>query len=185
MGVESVRDGRWTTHCEGTAVVSTSLNHNGVTTQAGTSNRHKITKEYSRTTTFDSIKSVGSDPYQLHPLTIYRCLQHALESAASGEQYGAGVKVAEFDEFRVWTSEERTCGGNWKAHAVDRGARLEDQVVACVDLDLEDENGAVTSSFRGLRVVGSEGETHEAFDADMPPPEPNARVPAFLRPLLG
>lgn len=185
VAVESVRDGHWTSHCEGTAVVSTSLDHNGVTAQAGESNRHKVAKKDSRTTTFESIKSVGSDEYQLHPLTIYRCLQHALASAASGEQHGGGAKVAEVDEFRVWSSDKRICGGNWTAHAVDRGARLEDQVVACVDLDLEDKTGVVASSFRGLRVMRCEGEPREAFDADIPPPEPNARVPAFLRPLLG
>ncbi|KAH8770753.1 hypothetical protein F5883DRAFT_520559 [Diaporthe sp. PMI_573] len=95
-----------------------------------------------------------------------------------------GLKVAEVEEFRVWSSGERTSGGSWTAHAVNQDVSLEDQV-ACVDVDLEDETGAVASALVGLQVMRCEGEVHEAFDMDLPPPEPNARVPAFLRPLLG
>lgn len=180
--VESVRDGQWTTHCEGTAVVGTNLNHNGLALQTNGSNLHKLKKSSSRTTTLDRITREDSDPYQLHPLTIYRCLQHALASTESEEHCG-GVKIAEVKEFKLWSSEERKSVGQWTVHAVDNSGWLEDQE-ACVDVDLQDEAGNVTSTFKGLQVVRCEGETHEAFDINVPPPERNARVPAFLRPLL-
>ena len=197
VGIESVRDGRWTTHCEGTAVVSAHMNYNGWTPQTNGSNFHKHTKDYLHsTTTLDRITREDSDPYQLHPLTIYGCLQHALASAAMEEHAGNGgsgdirpasadgLKITDVEEFRVWSSGERMGVGGWTAQAVNRGVRLEDQV-ASVDIELKDETGAVASILRGLQVTRCKGEMHEAFDKDLPPPEPKARVPAFLRPLLG
>lgn len=184
VGIESVYDGRWTTHCEGTAVIESKPAHNGLTTQASGSNPNKLAEKCSRTATLDRIAREDSDPYQLHPLTIYGCLQHALASAAPGEQHGGGAKVAEVEEFKLWRSGERTCEGNWTAHAADRDVLLEGQV-ACVDVDLGDEGGVLASTLRGLQVVRCEGEPREAFDADIPPREKNALVPAFLRPLLG
>lgn len=180
--IESVRDGQWTTHCEGTAVVGTKLNQNGLTLQTNGSDLDKLTKSSSRSATLDRITREDSDPYQLHPLTIYRCLQHALASTES-EEHCSGVKIAEVKEFKLWSSEERKSVGKWTIHAVDNSGWLEDQE-ACLDLDLKDEAGNVASTFKGLQVVRCEGETHEAFDINVPPPERNARVPAFLRPLL-
>lgn len=180
--VESVRDGQWTTHCEGTAVFGTNLNHDGLTLQTNGSNLHKLNKSSSRTTTLDRITREDSDPYQLHPLTIYRCLQHALASTES-EEHGGGVKIAEVEEFKLWSSEQRKSVGKWTVDAVDHSGKVEDQV-ACVDVDLKDEAGAAASTFKGLNIVRCEGEGLEAFDPNAPPPERNARVPAFLRPLL-
>lgn len=180
--IESVRDGHWTTHCEGTAVIGTNLDHSGLTKQINGAGPHKLIGDDSRTTTLDRVTGDDSDPYQLHPLTIYRCLQHALASTES-EKHGGGVKISEVEEFKLWASDERKSLGKWTVHAVDHSARVKDQV-ACVDVDLKDEAGAVASTFKGLQVVRCEGETHEAFDTNVPPPERNARVPAFLRPLL-
>lgn len=196
VGIESVRDGRWTTHCEGTAAVSASLHQNGSTTQNGDAQKLNGNCSHS-TSTLNRITPKDSDPYQLHPLTIYGCLQHALASAASTRQHGqgcdgggdlkpgskVGLKIAAVEEFRVWSSEKRTFGGDWTVHAANRDVKLEDQV-ACVDLGLKDETGAVASTLLGVHVTGCEGEVYEAFDTDLPPPEPNARVPTFLRPLL-
>lgn len=95
-----------------------------------------------------------------------------------------GLKILEVEEFRVWSSEEQTSAGHWKVHAVGREVGPEEQVSACVDVDLEDEAGAVACTLRGLQVVRCEGEALEAFDTSVPPREPNALVPAFLRPLL-
>lgn len=180
--IESVRDGQWTTHCEGTAVVGSNLNQNGLTLQTNGSNLHKLTKSSGRTTTLDRITREDSDPYQLHPLTIYKCLQHALATTKSVEHSGS-VKIAEVEEFKLWSSEESKSVGKWTVDAVDHSGKVEDQV-ACVDVDLKDETGAAASTFKGLNVVRCEGETLEAFDTNVPPPERNARVPAFLRPLL-
>lgn len=180
--VESVRDGQWTTHCEGTAVVGAKLNQNGSILHTNGPDFHKPSKSFSRMTTLDGITREDSDPYQLHPSTIYGCLQHALSATAS-QNNGGGVKVAEIEEFKLWSSEERKSVRKWTVHAVDHSGRFEDQV-SCVDIDLEDEAGAVASAFKGLQVVRCEGETYEAFDTNVPPPERNARVPAFLRPLL-
>lgn len=191
VGIESVRDGQWTIHCEGTAVSSTRPDQTRSATQTSGPNPDTLIK-HDRTATLNRITREDSDPYQLHPLTIYGCLQHALASAAP-EKHGnnggnpnlgstVGLMVSEIDEFRVWSGRERT-RGDWTVHAIDRAETSGDQV-ACVDVDLEDENGAVASTLRGLRVTRCE-ETHEAFVADVPPPERNARVPAFLRPLLG
>lgn len=193
VGIESVRDGRWTTHCEGTAVVKTSLNQNGTITQTNGSDLDKTTKNYSRTTTLDRITREDSDPYQLHPLTIHGCLQHALASAASYKHQNGdgdlkmsssvGFKVAEIEEFKVFSGGEET-RGDWTAHAINRSATPGDQV-ACVDVDLKDETEAVASTLRGLQVMRCEEETQDAFDNDLPPPDPKARIPPFLRPLLG
>lgn len=180
--VESVRDGQWTTHCEGTAVVGAKLNQNGSILHTNGPDFHKLSKSSSRTATLDRITREDSDPYQLHPLTIYRCLQHALAANASPNN-GGGVKVAEVEEFKLWCSKERKSLGKWTVDAVDHSGKGEDQV-ACVDVDLKDEAGAAASTFKGLNVVRCEGETLEAFGANVPPPERNARVPAFLRPLL-
>ncbi|KAK7731959.1 hypothetical protein SLS63_005257 [Diaporthe eres] len=193
VGIESVRDGRWTTHCEGTAVVSTHPARNGSTTENSGPDLDASAKKSSRTTALDRITREDSDPYQLHPLTIYGCLQHALASATSDKNTGGGggdskpgstvgLKVIEVEEFKVWSGEEKTCG-SWTVHATRRSATLGDQI-ACVDVDLKDEAGAVASTLRGLHVIRCE-ETHEAFDTDLPPPDPKARIPAFLRPLLG
>lgn len=192
VAIESVRDGLWTTHCEGTAVVSANLNgglSNGIGPLESVGNFGRDTMTLKR------IMVEGSDPYQLHPLTIYRCLQHALAFAASkehdlGDDCGNlrsgssdGLKVVEIEEFRVWESEERASGENWAVRAVHRDAVLRAQV-AKVDIDLRDETGTVAATMLGLQVTKCEGEKLEAFDKDLPPPEPNARVPAFLRPLL-
>ncbi|KAL2291440.1 hypothetical protein FJTKL_12841 [Diaporthe vaccinii] len=193
VGIESVRDGIWTTHCEGTAVVSTHPARNGLTTDTGGPDLDTSAKRSIRTMVLDRIMREDSDPYQLHPLTIYGCLQHALASAASlkhpdggGGDYKSGstvgLKVIEVEEFKVWSGEEKTRGG-WTVHATNRSAALGDQV-ACVDVDLKNEAGAVASALRGLQVTRCE-ETHEAFDTDLPPLDPKARIPAFLRPLLG
>ena len=193
VGIESVRDGRWTTHCEGTAVVSTQPDHNGFIKQAKGPEPERPTTNSDRTTTLDKITREDSDPYQLHPLTIYGCLQHALRCPGLDKQRNGGggdskpgstvgLKVVGVEEFRVWKSEAHTCGG-WTVDATDRGVSLGDGV-ACADVDLMDETGAVASTLRGLQVTRCD-EAHEAFDTDLPPPEPHARVPAFLRPLLG
>lgn len=199
VGIESVRDGRWTTHCEGTAVISTYVDQNGSKTQTNGTNTQDLAEKYDRNTKIlKKITDEDSDPYQLHPLTIYGCLQHTLMSAASGRHHGedsgdhgdlksgnkAGLKIAEIEELRLWSSKERTSGGEWTAHASNRDAELKDEV-ACVDMDLKDETGAVASTISGLKVTRCEGEAHEAFDTDLPPPDPKARIPAFLRPLLG
>lgn len=189
MGIESVRDGHWTTHCEGTAAISTSLDQNGSKMKTHGSNPRNL-----NTTILKRITDEDSDPYQLHPLTIYGCLQHAVVSAASGRHHGedsgghgdlkSGLKIAEIEELRLWSSKERTSGGEWTVHTASRDVDSKDQV-ACVDIDLKDETGAVASTISGLKVTRCEGEVHEAFDADLPPPDPKARIPAFLRPLLG
>lgn len=192
VGIESVRDGQWTIHCEGTAVSGSPSNQTGSTTRTSGPNSDTFIQKRDRTATLNRITREDSDPYQLHPLTIYGCLQHALASAAPEKHSNnggdpspggtVGLRVSEIDEFRVWSGRERT-PGNWTVHSMSREETLVDHV-ACVDIDLEDEAGDVASTLRGLRVARCE-ETHEAFDADVPPPERNARVPAFLRPLLG
>lgn len=186
-----MRDGNWTTHCEGTAVVRTSPEQNGLATQTSTSHPHKLARNNTRTTKLDKITHKDSDPYQLHPLTIYRCLQHALTSAASFKHHcdsspdsTVGLKVPEIEEFRVWSSEEETSAGHWKVHAVTREVEPKQQVLACVDVDLVDKTEAAACTLRGLQVMMCEDEQQEAFDDHPPPREPNARVPAFLRPLL-
>lgn len=193
VGIESVRDGRWTTHCEGTAVVSTHTARNGLTADTSSPDLDISAKKSTCTMALDRITREDSDPYQLHPLTIYGCLQHALASATSDKHTGGGgdpkpgsavgLKVVEVEEFKVNVGEEKTCG-DWTVHATKRSATVGDQV-ACVDIDLKDEVGAVASTIRGLQVMRCEEETHEAFDTDLPPPDPKARIPAFLRPLLG
>lgn len=192
VGIESVRDGRWTTHCEGTAVIRTHPDHNGSITQTSSPNLDQVAKNDTRTATLARITREDSDPYQLHPLTIYGCLQHALAWAASEKHPERGgdlkpgrtvaLKVVEVEDFKVLSAGEKT-RGDWTVHATNRSATLADQV-ACVDVDLKDEAGAVASILRGLQVTKCE-ETHEAFDTDLPPPDPKARIPAFLRPLLG
>lgn len=187
-----MRDGRWTTHCEGTAVVSTHTDQNGSTKQASGPDLDQLIEKNNRTTTLDRVTREDSDPYQLHPLTIYGCLQHAVASAALEKNqngiYDAkpgsrvGLKVVEVEEFKLWSGEKKTCG-DWTVHAINQNKTLGDQV-ACVDVDLKDATGAVASTLRGLQVTRCE-ETHEAFDTDLPPRDPKARIPPFLRPLLG
>lgn len=193
VGIESVREGRWTTHCEGTAIVGTHPDQNGSIRQTSGPDLDQFTNNHTRTTTIARITGEDSDPYQLHPLTIYGCLQHALASVASDEQHNGGgdpkigntvgLKVVEVEEFKVCSAGEKT-RGDWTVHATNRSATLADQV-ACVDVGLKDEAGAVASILRGLQVTMCEEETREAFDTDLPPPDPKARIPAFLRPLLG
>lgn len=194
VAIESARDGLWTTHCEGTAVVSANPDDglsNGIGPLESIGNFGRDTMTLKR------IMVEGSDPYQLHPLTIYRCLQHALAFAVSKKHhsdagntggdlrsgFNDGLKIVEIEEFRIWESEERASGENWAVRAVHRDAVLRAQV-AKIDIDLKDETGTVAATMLGLQVTKCEGEMLEAFDKDVPPPEPNARVPAFLRPLL-
>lgn len=199
VGIESVRDGHWTTHCEGTVVVSASLDQIESTTQNGEMDPRELSKTSdSNTTVLKRIKGEDSDPYQLHPLTIYGCLQHALVSAASGRHHGengsghgdlksgskSGLKIAEIEELRLWGSEKGTSGKEWTARAANRDVKLKDQV-ACVDIDLKDETGCVAATISGLQVTRCDEGVREAFDTDLPPPDPKARIPAFLRPLLG
>lgn len=193
VGIESVSDGQWTTHCEGTAIVSTQLDQNGLIEQTNGSNPEGLTKNYNHTTTLDKITREDSDPYQLHPLTIFECLQHALacpglvkhQNGGGGDSKPGstvGLKVTELEEFTVRRREEQA-SGDWTVDASDRSVTPGDGV-AGVDVDLKDGTGAVACTIRGLRVTRCD-ETHEAFDADVPPPEPKRRVPPFLRPLLG
>ncbi|KAG6355193.1 hypothetical protein INS49_004274 [Diaporthe citri] len=118
---------------------------------------------------------------------------HALASAAADKHCNgggepkpcstAGLKVVEIEEFMVFSGGEEPRGG-WTVQSSNRSEALGGQV-ACVDVNLKDETGAVASTLRGLQVTVCGEETHEAFDTDMPPPDPKARIPAFLRPLLG
>lgn len=192
VGIESVRDGQWTIHCEGTAVSGSRSDQTGSTTRTSGHNSDIVIQKHDRTATLNRITREDSDQYQLHPLTIYGCLQHALEYAAPDNHSNnggdsklgstVGLMVSEIEEFKVWGGRGRT-PGNWTVHSASREETLVGHV-ACVDVDLEDEAGDIASTLRGLRATTCE-ETHEAFGADVPPPERNARVPAFLRPLLG
>lgn len=190
VAIESVRDGQWTTHCEGTVVVSTKLDDRP---SSGLGPLEFDRNSGSGTMALQKTMDETSDPYHLHPLTIYRCLQRALVFAASKEHpVGAGglglgssdgLKIVEIEELRILGREEQAAGENWKVLAINRDTMLEDHM-ACVDVALKDEAGAVIATALGLQVTRRHGEVYEAFDKDVPPPEPNALVPAFLRPLL-